>query len=175
MKLSPEEKAARARQKTLDQWKAFSIQTCRTKTAREFQKMTRAEAAAQPNGYTNAMDHGMLVMVYRHVGECVCVTCGKVLPWNTKGMHTGHWIGRVHQSTLMEPDNVAPQCYTCNEPLRGNVREYTMWMEHVRGREVIERLQAIKRQPVSFTREDLVDRRIDYSRRLKAAIAKMKG
>ena len=168
-------KAERARQKTIDEWKAFSPQTCRAKTAKVFQRMTKAEAAALPDGDATAIIDGSFVQVVRYVGECVCITCGKVGDWNVKGFHCGHWIGRVHPSTLLESDNVAVQCASCNEHNHGRLREYTMWMEAVRGVEVMERLQALKHQSVTFSREDLVDMRIEYRDRLKVAELKMKG
>ena len=168
-------KEARARQKTIDEWKAFSPQTCRAKTAKVFQRMTKAEAAAEHYGWWPAVVDGKLDEVYRCVGECVCITCGKVGDWNVKGFHCGHWIGRVHASTLLESDNVAVQCASCNEHNHGRLREYTMWMEAVRGINVMERLQVLKHQPVTFSREDLVDLRISFRDRLKVAELKMKG
>jgi hypothetical protein len=42
-------------------------------------------------------------------------------------------------------------------------------MLYVRGEEVVERLERLKTESVSFDREDLVDMRIEYADRLKAA------
>jgi len=89
-------------------------------------------------------------------------------------MHAGHWIGRVHQSTLFEPDNLAPQCDGCNEHGHGKQQEYLMWLQKVRGLNVVDRLLRLKHQPKSFLLYDLVDMRIEFSRRLKAAELKMK-
>lgn len=163
------DKEARARQKTIEAWKAFSPQTCRTKTARIFQRMTKAEAAAEPAGFSPHVLDGVMLASYRHIGQVVCITCGKVSGWDVKAMHCGHWIGRAHASTLLESDNVACQCALCNNHNHGRLREFTLWMESVRGINTIERLQSLKRQSVAWSREDLVDKRIAFAKRLKAA------
>lgn len=175
MKLSPEEKAARERERFIERAKAVSLQTYRGKVATIFQRMIRAEAGAQHYGWYPAVKNGKLDESYRCQGECVCITCGTVKPWNVKGMHTGHWIGRVHQSVLFSEDNVATQCDSCNEHRHGAPHEYRIWMLHIRGIEVIERLEQLKHQPRSFSRDELVDMRIAFSARLKAAELKMKG
>ena len=147
----------------------------KTVVAKMFQRMVRAEAAAQPTGYTNAIDDGMLIMVYRHVGECVCVTCGKVLPWNVNGMDSGHLISRAYLATLLDPDNCAPQCVGCNQHYHGKPNEFRQWLVAVRGMETVVRLEELKRKTVEWSRDDLVDMRIEYGERLRAAEAKMKG
>lgn len=179
MKLSDEQKAAnkiakqsRDRQKTIDDWKAYSLQTCVAKTAQVFQRMIRAEDGCKTRG--SHVIGGVVIPVEKEIGQCVCITCGAVKPWNVKGMHTGHWIGRVHRSTLMDFDNVAPQCFSCNEKKKGAPHEYRMWMLAVRGAAVIERLERLKHQSVTWDREYLVDKRIEFNRRLKAAERWMK-
>jgi len=106
----------------------------------------------------------------------VCVTCGKVDSWDSgiKGMHTGHFLASRRNSILLEEANVAPQCSSCNFYRSGAPSEFRMWMEAVRPAS-IERLENLKRQSVSWTLDDLVDKRIEYSKRLKAAELKMKG
>lgn len=50
-----------------------------------------------------------------------------------------------------------------------------MWMTHVRGQSTIDRLLQLKHQPKQFSCHDLVDMRLEFNRRLKAAQAKLKG
>ncbi len=140
--------------------------------AREFQRMIRAEAAAQPSGYTAAFCDVRVGEVYRRLGQCACVTCGTVGRWDggAGGMNTGHFLASRCNSILFEETNVAPQCAACNCYRGGMPQQYRLWMEHVRGAEVIERLERLKSGQVrKFTRDELVDMRIEFKRRLKEA------
>ena len=76
MKLTPEEKAERARQRMLDKARQYSLGTYARQAAAIFQRMIRAEAAALPKGLTPAIVDGQVRDVFRKVGQCVCVTCG---------------------------------------------------------------------------------------------------
>lgn len=146
--------------------------------AKLFQKMVRAEYGAQPTGYVQVMKKGRgLVSVHRHIGQCVCVTCGRIEPWSTiKGvMNTGHFVASRRASILLEEENVAPQCSFCNQYGSGEASLFRIWMEAVRGIDVIEQLERLKTASVSFDRDELVDRWFQYSERLKAAIKKMGG
>lgn len=148
----------------------------KTVVAPLFQKMIRAEYAAKPEGYTLAIGKdGKIGPVYRHLGVCVCVTCGKKDCWNSgiKGMHTGHFISSRRASILLEEDNVAPQCSNCNFYRNGAASEFRSWMMEVRGPSAIERLEKLKTESVSFSREELVDRWFRYSHRLKMAKEEM--
>lgn len=176
MPLSPEEKAKRARKRMLD--KAAEYQTgtyIRKFVAPTFQRMIRAEAAASEWPWAYAIVEGTFTKVRREIGQVVCVTCGKVCRWDTRSTHTGHFIAGRSNSILFEEDNVAPQCAHCNEHLSGAQGEYRKWMIAVRGIEAVEHLERLKQQSVSFSRHELVDMRIDYDARLKAAEKSMKG
>lgn len=149
------------------------------KVAKEMQRMIRAEAAAEPAGYARAVFNGEVIEIRRYVGQCVCVTCGIVRPWTLPKespvqMQTGHFLAGRLACILFEEDNVAPQCSTCNGHKSGMPQEYRRWMEAVRP-DSIERLEWLKRQSISIDRETLVDMRLEFSRRLKAAETKMKG
>jgi hypothetical protein len=172
MSLTPEEKAARRWQRMYDKSREFQISTyVRKFVAPLFQKMVRAEFGADPRQFVTAIVDGEICQVPRHVGECVCVTCGKVDAWNSgiKGIHCGHFIASRRNSILLEEDNVSPQCSGCNYYASGAPQAFRKWMLYVRGEEVVERLERLKTESVSFDREDLVDMRIEYADRLKAA------
>jgi len=178
MALSPSEKAERARQRMLD--KAAEMSTgkyIRKFVARDFQAMIRAEAAAQPAGYTPAIVDGRLTRVYRRVGECVCVTCGRVGPWkswtDSDRMNGGHFVGGRSQSIVFEEDNIAPQCAWCNKHESGARAEYREWMLAVRGKETVARVERQRHADVRFTRDELVDKLIDYRARIRAAEERM--
>ena len=143
-----------------------------------FQKMMRAEWGANSAAEALAVSKGKLILVGRSNGQCVCVTCGTVCPWEggrfDKRLNCGHFIaGRG--SILFEEDCVAPQCAGCNMYHGGRPLEFRIWMEAVRGIETIERLETAKHKPLSRTRDELVDMRLNFNQRLKAAQAKMKG
>ncbi len=143
-----------------------------------FQKMMRAEWAASRDTMSLAVVKGAITRIARRVGQCVCVTCGTVCPWEggrfEQRLNCGHFIaGRG--SILFEEDCVAPQCAGCNMFHGGRPLEFRIWMEAVRGIETIERLEAAKHKPLSRTRDELVDMRLKFNQRLKAAQAKMKG
>lgn len=137
-----------------------------------YQRMIRAEFGADPRQYVSAIVDGELRQVKRSIGQCVCVTCGKIGAWNSgiKGMHTGHFLAGRGNSILFEDDNVAPQCSGCNYYGSGEQQLFRKWMIAVRGMETVERLERLKATTTQFTREELVDMRIAFKARLDAAI-----
>lgn len=178
MPLTPEQKAARARERMLEKAKEFSTGTYISRfVAPLFQKMIRAEAGADHRQYVTAVVDGKIRQVERKLGQCVCVTCGKVQRWDSgiKGAHTGHFLASRRNSILFEESNVAPQCASCNYYRSGAPQEFRLWMRMVRGPEAIERLERLKTESRSFDREELVDMRIAYAARLADAEAQMKA
>jgi len=172
--LAPEEKAKRARQRMLDKAREYSLGTYSRQVARIFQRMIRAEYAATPDGDAPAIFKGELFCIRRRIGQCVCVTCGKVGPWTGSlnrygGMHTGHFLGSRCNSLLFEEDNVAPQCSHCNYFRSGEQQLFRIWMLAVRGQKTVDRLERLKTETRQFTREQLVAMRIAFQARLKAA------
>lgn len=145
--------------------------------APDFQAMIRAEAAALPSRTVQAVVNGIIRPVHRVIGEVVCVTCGLVGPWyggvGFRQMQTGHFCSRKDQSVLFTELNVAVQCARCNQP-PGSPNEFRIWMTDTRGIECIELIEGLARHVHSFTRDELVDMRIEFLRRLKAAQQRMK-
>jgi len=156
----------------IDKAREYQVGTYSRKfVAPVFQQMIRAESAVIP-GSILAIVGGELLSVPRTIGECVCITCGKVHPWKGgvdrfSGMHTGHYLASRRNSILFEEDNVAPQCSHCNYQNGGEQQLFSKWMLAVRGIETIERLEALKRTVVVFSRDELVDMRISFADRLK--------
>ena len=179
-KLTPEQRANNARERMLQIAKQYQTGTyIRKFVAPLFQSMIRAEAAALPAGLTTAIIACEVGQSLRQVGQCVCITCGKVAVWkgNTNGggeIETGHFLASRCNSILFEEANVAPQCKICNRHRGGEQQLYRKWMMTVRP-EDIERLERLKPQSKQFDRETLVDMRIGYAARLQAAEARMKG
>ena len=180
MALSPEERASRKRDRMIEKAKEMSLGTYSRKfVAACFQKMIRAEAAAEKAASVWAVNDGVMIGVYRKIGECVCVTCGKVGPWKGSDVgggpiETGHFVASRAASILFEETNAHPQCKHCNQHLGGNEGNYTIWMQHVYGQHEIDRLRRLKATTRQFTRGELVDMRIRFQERLKATEETMK-
>lgn len=174
-KLTPEQKIQNARERMIEVARQYQTGTyIRKFVAPVFQEMIRAEAGAMPKGFVRVIEQGELEDICRRVGQCVCVTCGTVKAWDSgiKGMHTGHFLASRVNSILFEEDNVAPQCSYCNYYRSGEQQLFRKWMLECRP-EAIERLERLKTQPKSFTRDELVDMRISYKLRLDAAVQRM--
>lgn len=180
MALTPEQKAERSRQRKIETAKQYSLGTYSRKVvAPIFQRMIRAEAGALPERWPRVVQGGELTQVLRRIGECACVTCGKVTPWTGGigrfgGMHCGHFLASRCNSILFVEENVAPQCSSCNVYSYGQPQDFRRWMLAVRGEETVERLERLKNTTRQFRREELVDMRIEFEARLKAAEERMK-
>ncbi len=178
MVLTPEERAANKRNKMIQKTREMSGSKYISKfVAPIFQKMIRAEAAAKPACNELVVFKGKLDWIGREVGQCVCVTCGKVQPWSggCGGMNAGHFLASRRNSILFEELNVWPQCTRCNTYEGGNPQAYRLWMEEVHGQDVIDRLRKLKETSIMFTGDELVDMRIAYQARLDAAIVSMRN
>lgn len=174
-RMTPEQKASRARDRMLGKAREFQLGTYSSKfVAPVFQRMIRAEAAAKPAGEVVAIVGGEPGLIFREVGQCVCVTCGVVGNWKGDSVgggtiESGHFLASRRMSILFEETNVHPQCKSCNQHLGGNQGVYEIWMRNVYGLEEIDRLRKLKNQTVQFSREALVDMRLSFAARLKAA------
>ena len=180
MKLSDEQKAERARARMLGKARELSVGTYMTRfTAPDFQRMIRAEAAADPKPYAVCVVQGEMRDVKRSVSECACVTCGKVRPWKVdkhsgkEGIDCGHFVPRQHTGAILDEKNVAPQCQYCNGPLGGNFAMFMLWMQSERA-EHIDRLLAWKHTTCPFPMLwEQVDLRIGYRKRYARAVEVM--
>ena len=175
-RLTDKEKAERARNRMIETARQWSTRTYSGRyVSKIFQRMIRAEAAARPVGMAHAVVDGKVIQVFRRIGQCVCITCGKVEPWSggLGGMHTGHFLGSRCFSILYEEEGVAPQCSYCNRYQSGSPQKFRVWMLAVRGEGVVARLERLKATTRTFTRDELVDMRIAFAARLKAAEQEM--
>ena len=164
------------RQRMLDKAAEMASGTyCRKFVAPIFQELIRAEAAAITH-CVYIKDCDTIVDWTKPLGRCVCITCGKSYPWKgTNLLDTGHFIASRRNSILLLEENCAPQCKHCNRDHHGRPLEFEQWMRAVRGQDTIDRLKRLKTESVTFDREQLVDMRIEFARRLKVAELKMKG
>lgn len=184
MALTEEERKQRRYQKLLQNSKTKQIGTYRKEVARDLQKAIRMEAALFV-GHVKAVVDGELTTVESPHGQCVCVTCGKLMEWNTPACNAGHFLGGRSDSIVFEEVGIHPQCAHCNQYRSGAPEEYRTYMDGMYGVEVIQELENRKRgfvrdvggrehKLVPSTRDQLVTRRIGYLDRIKAAESKLK-
>jgi len=175
-KLTAKEREDRKRLRMVQKAQEYQTSTyIRKFVAPLFQQMIRAEWASREDGVEYAVVDGQVRNVRRRKGQCICVTCGKIMLWKSgiAGMHTGHFLASRRNSILFEEDNVAPQCSHCNYHLSGAPQAFRQWMLFVHGEKTVERLERLKTESRTFTRHELVDMRIAYQTRLKAAQERM--
>jgi len=135
----------------LKSWGKYQIGKCRNLTAKTFQKMIRVEAANRG-------------------GELECVTCGAIDQWNAGfQMQAGHYVSSRCNAILFEENNVHVQCSRCNVYLHGNQERYSAFMLNKYGPSEVERLQLLRNASRQFTKDELVEMRIDFMDRIKAA------
>lgn len=76
-------------------------------------------------------------------GLCVCVSCGKLKPWDGGKTHAGHFIGKGKTTFMVRWDerNVGCQCYHCNSNLEGNKYNFAKHLIFKYGEGICEKLQ----------------------------------
>ena len=92
-----------------------------------------------------------------------CFTCGTKYPedegWK---IHAGHFITRMHNSTLFDERNVNAQCYACNIIKRGNAGIYAARLMEKYGEGIINELVKKSQEIKQFTPTELEDMKIRY-------------
>lgn len=152
----------------------WTMGSLKNKTAQALQKAIRAEAAAFV-GNVAVIFQGAMQTVHSPLGHCVCVTCGAVKPWDGNnvfgddGIDAGHFLASRCNSILFAEVGIHPQCTHCNRT-GGRPEEYERYMRFKFGQDTIDELRFNKNAVVvQFTKADLVEKRIGYLDRIKAA------
>ena len=100
-------------------------------------------------------------------GFCECISCGKVSRWNDN-MNGGHFISRSNLATIIEPDNVWPQCTRCNDHLKGNQIPYRVNLVSKVGLERVEELESMKLPSNHiWDRHELAETKVDILKEIK--------
>ena len=72
-------------------------------------------------------------------GIAECISCGR--KHHYKEMDAGHLVSRRHLGTLLNSNNVNPQCRHCNKWLGGNYTEYRVRLVKKIGKDAVEWLE----------------------------------
>lgn len=157
-------------------FRAIGTTKARRRVAVLFQRMIRAEYGAKPAGPAIAVQSGQIVAVDRKMGQCVCVTCGRVAKWDAglRVMHTGHFVSGRSASIVFDERNVAPQCSHCNVYRHGAAAEFAIWMVATHSTDVIDELRQKRHAAAAYDRSALVDMWFAFASRLKTAQDTMK-
>jgi len=73
-------------------------------------------------------------------GYVRCITCGAIVKWNE--CDGGHFIPRGKRGTEIDPDNVWPQCVSCNRFANITLKEYSNALALKIGEDRVEALKA---------------------------------
>ena len=80
-----------------------------------------------------------------HAGNITCISCGSVLHW--KDAHCAHFIERGHKATRWLEDNLNVADAACNTFRKEfHLREYTLKMIDLYGREFVDELRAMAKK-----------------------------
>ena len=74
-------------------------------------------------------------------GRIWCISCGAPLVYGETSCQGGHLISRNDRATETEPDNLWPQCSTCNVLRQGNIIAYRYNLVRLIGTERVERIE----------------------------------
>lgn len=138
-----------------DHFATKTIGGCCALVAGTFQEMVRAEHADRS-------------------GECTCVCCGRRHPWKGTGrLNSGHYFSRRHRATMFDERNVHPVCSYCNTRLGGNLGKHREYIIATFGQEEFDALDALHNTTKQWTRDELIEMRIEFARRLDKAKSRL--
>ena len=78
--------------------------------------------------------------------RCVCVTCGKTVPYG-KELHAGHCVPGRGNSILLHEGAVWGQCAVCNIWKSGNHGQFALYVTDKLGRKYYDDLVILAKQP----------------------------
>lgn len=97
-----------------------------------------------------------------HAGMVQCISCPTVQHW--KSLHCAHFIERGKKATRWVEENLHPACPSCNVYRKEmHLREYTLAMIDLYGREKIDELREQSKQVLSGSQvRQLAEEAIEY-------------
>ena len=94
-----------------------------------------------------------------------CISCGVVR--DIREMDAGHYIPKTAGlSIYFEEKNVNCQCTGCNRFRRGNLAQYALALRLKYGKNILEELDAIRKQTVKFSVADYQEMIEKYAQKI---------
>ena len=132
------------RETMLKRFKSWSLPKCIETTAKDLQLLVRLRAADE-------------------TGQAACCSCGRREHY--KKMNGGHFVSRGHKATILDPENVHAQCVRCN--CMDNLPGYVLFLDVEYRPGFALELMARAREPKLWTREELVDLRLEFKDQIR--------
>lgn len=106
-------------------------------------------------------------------GFCSCITCGKVMVWDSKDVHAGHFVGGRGNAVLFDEEVVSSQCVFCNLFRSGEQAKYALALKKRFGYtdEQIEELLNRRHKIVKYKPSDYARISEEYNNKADAIIA----
>lgn len=106
-------------------------------------------------------------------GMCACVTCGRRLRWDDRGLHAGHFVGGRGGAVLFNESVVRPQCAICNIWKGGEQGKYTLYLIDKEGLTLaqVNELLALRSQVHKHSEDDYKRIAEEYNNKADAIMA----
>ena len=88
-------------------------------------------------------------------GRAKCVTCGGID--NYKNMDNGHYISRRFMSVRYDERNCNVQCRVCNRDLKGNLKQYKIYLMRAYGIDILDKLKLEANSGKKLSTQDIKD------------------
>ena len=100
-------------------------------------------------------------------GFCTCVVTQEKIWW--QACDAGHFISATRGMTRFDERNVHPQSKASNQFDTSNdsLIKYTIWMVETYGRDVVEHLLRESRIRKDWSKDELIDLRMGWAKRIK--------
>lgn len=96
----------------------------------------------------------------------ICISCNKKSDW--KETDAGHYYARTTGLALFfDPRNVNGQCRSCNLFRHGNLPAYALALKQKYGPNILEELDAKRREIKKYTVKEYLDLTEEYKEKLK--------
>ena len=98
-------------------------------------------------------------------GNCVCISCSKVMKWNGKNCNGGHLFPAKRGATCFDETNVNAQCVGCNKNMDNPtvLHSYVQWYILKHGKRAFNNLERKSRMTIKRTALDMKAIRFKYT------------